>query len=104
MAKITPEEMAKGNPGNEGKVTELIQAVGKGLQALQQTLASSPGVTEQDTDKIDQILAMYADLIENSLGATGPGENPEEPVPETMNQMPMNQGMGGKPMGPQTRN
>ena len=118
MPQITPEEMqaaeakykstkqniaSEGQEPSGGDVTKMVQGIGQWIQALQQIVAQSPGVTEEDIAQLDQIMSLYSDFVEKSLGAA-PGENPEpEMEPEQKGPVPMQQGRGGQPMGPQSR-
>lgn len=81
-----------------GAATQLAQQVGQGLQKLSEMLAQSGGSPEEQA-QMKQIMDSYIDLVEHKLGG---GEDP--PEPEGMGQVPVQQGAGGVPMGPQTRN
>lgn len=106
MEKMSPEDMAAmqaqaGKSQGEGDATALVKQVGEGLQKLAQMLSSSQSVTDKDMAQMDQIISLYVDLAEKKLGSA-PGEDQEEESPE-MSQVPMMQGRGGMPMGPQTK-
>ena len=107
MADLKPEEMeamqAQAGQDKVGQVTKLAQQVGQGLSQLSQILDGSQGTTDQDKQQMGQIMSLYIDLVEKKLGGSAPGEDaPEEAKPE-MNQVPMQAGRGGVPVGPQTR-
>lgn len=104
--EIAPEEMAamQAQAGKgQDPVTKIAQQVADGLQKLSSLLESSPGVTDEDKAAMANIISEYVDLVEKKLGGAAPGENPDsqEPMPD---QMPVDQGRGGAPMGPNTRN
>lgn len=106
MEQMTPEDMAamqaqSGKEQGEGDVTSLVKQVGEGLQKLAGILSKSQSVTDKDLSQMDQIISLYVDLAEKKLGAS-PGEDVEEDGPE-MQQMPIMQGRGGMPIGPQTK-
>lgn len=82
----------------EGPVTDLVKQVGKGLEKLSETLAGSPDSTPEEQAQMKQILDLYINLVENKLGGAE-----EQAEPEGMKQIPVDQGVGGVPMGPQTR-
>ena len=106
MAEMTPEEMEmmQQQAGKEtgGGATKLVQQVGEGLAKLSEMLMSAKGTTDQDKAQMEQIMSSFVDLVEKKLsaepGQDAPSENPE------MSQIPMDQGGGGQPMGPATRN
>ncbi len=82
----------------EGPATQLVKQVGKGLEKLSEMLAGSPETTPEDQAQMKQILDLYINLVENKLGGAE-----EQAEPEGMKQIPVDQGVGGVPMGPQTR-
>lgn len=82
----------------EGPATALAKEVGQGLQKLSEMLAGSNPQPE-DQAQMKQIMDLYIDLVEKKLAGGEP-----EPVPEGMGQVPVDQGAGGVPMGPQGRN
>jgi len=82
----------------EGPATQLVKQVGKGLEKLSEMLAGSPETTPEDQAQMKQILDLYINLVENKLGGAE-----EQVEPEGMKQIPVDQGVGGVPMGPQTR-
>lgn len=107
MAEMKPEDMAAmqaqaGKPEGDGNATALVKQVGEGLQKLATLLASSSAVTDKDMAQMDQIISLYVDLAEKKLGAA-PGEEAEVEEGPEMDQVPMMQGRGGMPMGPQTK-
>lgn len=107
MEKMSPEDMAAmqaqaGKSQGEGDATALVKQVGEGLQKLAQMLAGSQSVTDKDMAQMDQIISLYVDLAEKKLGAA-PGEDAEEEMGPELSQVPMMQGRGGMPMGPQTK-
>ena len=81
-----------------GPITQLAQQVGQGLQKLSEALAAS-NPDPQDSAQMQQIMDLYIDLVEKKLGG---GDS--EPIPEGMSQVPVDQGVGGVPVGPQVRN
>ena len=107
MAQMTPEEMAmmqqKAGKDSGGGATKLAQQVGEGLSKLSDMLQGAQGTTDQDKAQMQQILELYVDLVEKKLGGAEPGQDVEEEG-QDMNQVPMDAGMKGKPMGPATRN
>lgn len=107
MADMSPEDMAAmqaqaGKDSGEGDATALVKKVGEGLQKLAEMLANSKSVTDKDMAQMDQIISLYVDLAEKKLGSA-PGEDAEDEMSPEMTQMPMMQGRGGMPMGPQTK-
>lgn len=107
MPEITPEEMSQmqsqAKPHDIGSVTKLAQDVAKGLQELQGLLNEGKGTTDQDRQQMDQIMDLFVDLVEKKLAGSEPGEDPAEENAE-LNQVPMDAGMNGKPIGPQMKN
>lgn len=91
------EEMQEEAQEQGGAATKLAQQVGQGLQKLSEMLASS-NPEPQDSAQMKQIMDLYIDLVEKKLAG---GES--EPEPEGMGQVPVDQGVGGVPMGPQSR-
>lgn len=106
-APISPEEMqamqAQAGKDNQQPITKLVQDVGQGLSKLSEVLNNAQGATDQDREQMSQIMNMYIDLVEKQLGNAGPGENEAEESPE-LSQVPVQQGRGGMPMGPNTKN
>lgn len=107
MAELSKEEMAmmqeSAGKNQGGDVTKMAQDVGQGLSQLAEAINASGAATDQDKQKIAQVLEMYIDLVENGLGQA-PGQDPEAEAEPEMAQVPADQGRGGVPMGPQSRN
>ena len=94
MEQETPEQEAL---EQDGPATALAKNVGQGLQKLSEMLAGS-NPDPQDSAQMKQIMDLYIDLVEKKLAGGEP-----EPVQEGMGQIPVDQGVGGVPMGPQSR-
>lgn len=105
--EISPEEMAamqeQSGKANQQPITKLVQDVGQGLSKISEVLNSAEGATDQDRNQMSQIMNMFIDLVEKQLGDNGPGENAQEENAE-LSQVPMQQGRGGMPVGPNVRN
>jgi hypothetical protein len=99
------EEMAalqgKAGVDNSGGVTKLAQEIAEKLAQLKSFVDSSEATTDKDRMQMDSLMQNFVSVVEKQLGAA-PGEDQEEEQ-ETMNQVPMQAGMKGMPMGPQTR-
>lgn len=104
---MSQDEMAElqqmAGKGNTTPVTKLAQDVAQGLSKLADLLANSPGATEKDNAQMQQILSLFVDLVEKKLAGAEPGQDAEEEG-EQLSEMPMEQGMSGVPMGPQSKN
>lgn len=104
---MSPQEMEElqamgGKKDGVGAATKIAQEVAMGLKQLSEMLAGSQGATDQDKQQMDQIMSMFVDLVEKKLAGQAPGQDPEAEAP--LKEMPMQQGMNGVPMGPQTKN
>jgi len=84
-----PEEQAQAQAQGPDLMTKM-DAVGKALAMIQQEMGDSPLGEE-----MGQVLAAYASIFDKVSGGGA-----EAPVVD----MPTQQGPGGMPMGPQTRN
>lgn len=85
---------------NASNVTKLAQDAGASLSKFAALLNKSPAANDADREAMNNILSSFVDLVEKQLGGQ---ESEEEPVQEIASQVPMQQGIGGVPMGPQTK-
>lgn len=91
----------KAGVDNSQGVTKLAQEIAEKLAELKSFVDNSPATTDKDRAEMDNVMQSFVSVIEKQLGSA-PGEDQEE-EPEMMNQVPMQAGMKGMPMGPQTR-
>lgn len=103
LGREEAEMMMKATGKGEQSITKLVQGIGKDLSKLSEALSGSDAATDKDREQLGSILEQFVDLVENKLGSQEPGEDMEEEESPMMNQMPMQQGRSGVPMGPNTR-
>lgn len=95
------ELQGKAGVDNSGGVTKLAQDIAEKLAQLKSYVDNSEATTDKDRMQMDSLMQNFVSVVENQLGAA-PGEDKEEES-ESLNQVPMQAGMKGVPMGPQTR-
>lgn len=95
------EMQQKAGVDNSGGVTKLAQDIAEKLAQLKDFVDNSEATTDKDRSDMDSLMQNFVTVIEKQLGAA-PGEDQEEES-EMMNQVPMQAGTKGMPMGPQTR-
>lgn len=104
---VSPEEMqamqAQVGKNQDGGVVNLAKKVGEGLQKLVGMLNESSVATDQDKAKAEQMLQAFVELVETNL-TQAPGQDPEMPEDPNMSEVPMQAGMKGQPIGPQSKN
>lgn len=102
---MQPDEMAemqkKAGKDNSKGITQLAQDIADKLAQFKDAVDNSDSTTDKDRAQMDQMMQLFVSLVENQLGQS-PGEDQEEES-EQLSQIPMDQGMTGKPMGPQTK-
>ncbi len=105
MDQMSPDEMsemqAKAGKDSSGGVTKLAQDIAQKLSQLKDLVDQSPATTDKDRSDMDNLMQGFVAIVEKQLGAS-PGEDQEEET-EQMPQMPMQAGLKGMPMGPQSR-
>lgn len=93
MDEMPQDPAAQAAPQEGGDLMTKMDAVGKALTMVAQEMGDSP-LAEQ----MQQILAAYADLFQKAQGGG------EDAGPQMAQDIPAQQGPGGVPMGPQSRN
>lgn len=76
-----------------GDLMSTVKQVGEGLASL----AQIPGLEESDQAMVAQMLGQFNDLVEKYAGGGGV-------EPADAGSVPMESGMGGKPVGPAVKN
>lgn len=103
--EMSQDEMAemqsKAGKSASGGVTKLAQDIADKLSQLKDFVDNSPSTTDKDRSQMDQLMQNFVMVIEKQLGAA-PGEDAEEES-DSLSEVPVQAGMSGVPMGPQTR-
>ena len=102
---MQPNEMAemqdKMGKDNSGGISKLAQEIADKLGQFKEAVDNSDSTTDKDRSQMDQMMQLFVSLVENQLGQS-PGEDQEEQG-DQLSQIPMDQGINGKQMGPQTK-
>ncbi len=104
MAQMSPEEMQamQAQAGKEvapDQVSKLVQALGAGISKLSEVISGGGAATEKDMAMLQQLEDVFSQLV-SSL-EQGPGEDVAQ---QGITEAPMEGGLNGQPVGPQTRN
>lgn len=81
------------------QVSKLVQALGAGIGKLSEVIGGGGSATEKDMAMLQQLQDVFGQLV-SSL-EQGPGQDVEE---QGISEAPMEGGLKGQPVGPQTRN
>jgi len=98
MDKPMPQDSQEESAEASKDPMQLLQAGGEMLSQLAQIVQSAPQASPGMKQKMSQIMKLYSDMSEEAMGGEA------EPMAENEGQVPIQQGVGGMPMGPATKN